>query len=98
MDRGMAKAIIQKSAPAQFTQHARNPARSVEVGGPNTIFSPAYGSPFVRDLEKGRRYGSIEDFRNFVKLAYASPWIRSEERRVGKECVSTCRSRRWQYN
>src|SRR3546814_14528468 len=21
------------------------------------------------------------------------PWIRSEERRVGKECVSTCRSR-----
>jgi trimethylamine--corrinoid protein Co-methyltransferase len=75
MDRGMAKAIIHRSAPAQFTQHARNPARSVEVGGPNTIFSPAYGSPFVRDLEKGRRYGSIEDFRNFVKLAYASPWI-----------------------
>src|SRR3546814_12916636 len=23
---------------------------------------------------------------------------RSEERRVGKECVSTCRSRRWPYN
>src|SRR3546814_16730207 len=22
-----------------------------------------------------------------------SPWFRSEERRVGKECVSTCRSR-----
>src|SRR3546814_16490030 len=22
-----------------------------------------------------------------------APWIRSEERRVGKECVSTCRSR-----
>ncbi len=75
MERGMAKAIIQRSAPAQFTQHARNPARSVEVGGPHSIFSPAYGSPFVRDLEKGRRYGSIEDFRNFVKLAYASPWI-----------------------
>src|SRR3546814_13870725 len=24
--------------------------------------------------------------------------IRSEERRVGKECVSTCRSRGWPYN
>src|SRR3546814_14688679 len=24
--------------------------------------------------------------------------VRSEERRVGKECVSTCRSRWWQYN
>ena len=75
MDRGMAKAIVQKTTPARFTQHARNPARSVEIGGPNTVFSPAYGSPFVRDLEKGRRYGSIEDFRNFVKLAYVSPWI-----------------------
>lgn len=75
MDRGMARAIIRKSTPARFTQHARNPARSVEIGGPHTVFSPAYGSPFVRDLEKGRRYGSIEDFRNFVKLAYVSPWI-----------------------
>ena len=29
---------------------------------------PNYGSPFVRDLDNGRRYGTIEDFRNFVKL------------------------------
>ena len=33
------------------------------------MFAPAYGSPFVRDLDDGRRYGTIEDFRNFVKLA-----------------------------
>ena len=44
-------------------------------GGQGTIFAPAYGSPFVRDLDGGRRYGTIEDFRNFVKLAYASPWL-----------------------
>jgi trimethylamine--corrinoid protein Co-methyltransferase len=31
---------------------------------------PAYGSPFVRNLDEGRRYARIEDFRNFVKLAY----------------------------
>jgi len=30
----------------------------------------AYGSPFVRNLDEGRRYARIEDFRNFVKLAY----------------------------
>jgi len=30
----------------------------------------AYGSPFVRNLDEGRRYAKIEDFRNFVKLAY----------------------------
>jgi trimethylamine--corrinoid protein Co-methyltransferase len=36
---------------------------------------PAYGSPFVRDLDQGRRYANIEDFRNFVKLAYLSPGL-----------------------
>ena len=31
------------------------------------------GPPFVRDLDNGRRYATIEDFNNFVKLAYMSP-------------------------
>ena len=39
----------------------------------HTVFAPNYGSPFVRDLDHGRRYGTIEDFRNLVKLTYASP-------------------------
>lgn len=73
--RGMPRSIVQASAPREFTQHARNPARSVRIGGGNTVFAPAYGSPFVRDLDNGRRYGTIEDFRNFVKLAYASPHL-----------------------
>ncbi len=70
--RGMCRALVQASAPRQFTQHARNPARSVEIGGRNTVFAPAYGSPFAHDLDRGRRYATIEDFRNFVKLAYSS--------------------------
>src|SRR5450759_3226838 len=70
--RGMCRSIVQRSAPRQFTQHARNPARSVVIGGKNTVFAPAYGSPFVRNLDEGRRYARIEDFRNFVKLAYLS--------------------------
>jgi trimethylamine--corrinoid protein Co-methyltransferase len=70
--RGMCRALIQRSAPREFTQHARNPARSVVIGGRNTVFAPAYGSPFVRNLDEGRRYARIEDFRNFVKLAYSS--------------------------
>jgi len=73
--RGLARQLVQATAPAKFTQVARNPANSVEIGGMNTVFAPAYGSPFVRDLEGGRRYGTIEDFRNFVKLAYASPYL-----------------------
>ena len=74
-DRGMVRAIIKKTAPPRFTQHARNPARSVKLGGRDFVFAPAYGSPFVRDAAKGRRYGTLQDFENFVKLAYASPWL-----------------------
>ncbi len=70
--KGLCRSLIAK-APAIFTQHARNPARSVEIGGKATVFAPVYGPPFVRDLEGGRRYGTIEDFRNFVKLAYMAP-------------------------
>src|SRR5471032_480383 len=68
--RGMCRSLIQRTAPREFTQHARNPARSVVIGGKNTVFAPAYGPPFVRSLDEGRRYARIEDFRNFVKLAY----------------------------
>ncbi|MBL8701105.1 MAG: trimethylamine methyltransferase family protein [Alphaproteobacteria bacterium] len=72
--RGLARRLC-ATAPASFTQHARNPARNVPIGGKATVFAPVYGSPFVHDLDRGRRYGTIEDFRNFVKLAYASPYM-----------------------
>lgn len=71
--RGMCRKIIQASAPSIFEQKARNAARSVMLGGNNTVFAPVYGPPFVRDLDKGRRYATIEDFRNFVKLTYMLP-------------------------
>ena len=64
-----------KTAPGQFTQHARNPVNSVEIGRKAMVFAPSYGSPFVMDLDKGRRYGTIEDFENLVKLAQSSPWL-----------------------
>ena len=71
---GMIREIL-KTAPARFTQHARNPANTVEIGGDATVFAPSYGCPFVIDLDRGRRYGTIEDFRNFVKLGQSSPWL-----------------------
>ena len=70
---GMCRKIIQASAPPIFEQKARNPQRNVMLGGNHTVFAPVYGPPFVRDLDKGRRYARIEDFRNFVKLAYMLP-------------------------
>jgi trimethylamine---corrinoid protein Co-methyltransferase len=72
---GLAREIVRRSAPVEFLQHARNPARTVRIGGNATVFAPAYGPPFVSDLDRGRRYGTLEDFHNFVKLAYVSPWL-----------------------
>ncbi len=60
-------------APSQFTQLARNPTRSVTIGGNHQVFAPIYGAPFVRDLEKGRRYGDLEAFENLVRLTYMHP-------------------------
>ena len=70
---GLCRELIQSSAPSEYTQHARNPKNNVVIGGRNTVLVPAYGPPFVRDLDKGRRYATLEDFQNFVKLAYMSP-------------------------
>lgn len=60
-------------APREFTQLARNRDRSVTIGGQNQVFAPIYGAPFVRDLEKGRRYGDMDAFRDLVRLTYTHP-------------------------
>ncbi len=64
-----------KTAPRTFTQHARNPARSVEIGGNAQLFCPSFGPPFVHDMENGRRYATMTDFRNFTRLHYQLPAV-----------------------
>ena len=60
-------------APSRFTQHARNPERTVVIGGGNQVFAPIYGAPFVRDLKGGRRYAEFNDFEKLLKLSYMHP-------------------------
>ena len=73
-DKGHALELC-KTAPREFEMHARNPKRSTIFGGNRLIFGPAYGSPFVYDLKKGRRQGTMKDFNNLVKLAHMTPWL-----------------------
>lgn len=61
------------TAPETYSMTARNPAHSVTVGGRKSIFTPAYGAPFVIGLDGERRNASIEDFNNFAKIAYSEP-------------------------
>ena len=72
--RGLARQLC-ATAPGRIIQHARNPQRNVEIGGRSLVLAPVYGPPFVRDAAGGRRYATIADFQNFVKLGYMSKWL-----------------------
>ncbi len=72
--RGLCRSLV-STAPPIYTQHARNPANSVQIGGDATVFAPNYGSPFVHDLDNGRRYATLQDFENIVKLTYLHPYL-----------------------
>ena len=61
------------TAPSSFRMESRQPEHSIILGGDHIVLMPGYGSPFVTDLDKGRRYATLEDFQNFVKLTYQSP-------------------------
>ena len=63
------------TAPEQFKLHSRVPRHTITLGGDNVVLMPGYGSPFVTDLDKGRRYATLEDFQNFVKLSYSTPYL-----------------------
>lgn len=57
-------------APSEFTLHARNPEKSVVIGGENTVHAPGYGSPYVMDYSQNtRRNATYEDYIAFTKLS-----------------------------
>jgi trimethylamine--corrinoid protein Co-methyltransferase len=70
--RGLLMELVANN-PKSFTLHARNPARSTQIGGDLVAFAPTYGSPFVYDFDHQRRYGTLADLNQFHKLAYMAP-------------------------
>jgi trimethylamine---corrinoid protein Co-methyltransferase len=62
-----------RGVPKQFTLHARNPERSVVIGGGSTVFAPGYGAPFLVDAEVGKRSATLDDYHNLAKLSHALP-------------------------
>ena len=55
-------------APSEYVHHARNPERTVTVGGRSMVVSPSYGPPYIYDLEGKRRTATLEDLHNLQKL------------------------------
>ncbi len=74
LPRGLVETAL-RTAPRRFTLQARNPARSVEVGGESIALFPVSGPTMARDLVGGRRRGTYGDLVNFVKLAQQSPLL-----------------------
>ena len=66
-----------QSVPGRIRLHARDAAKSVELGRDATIFVPMTGAPFIRDLEDKRRWGGYEDLANFHRLAHREPGLHS---------------------
>ena len=63
-------------APREFDLQARNPERSVHIGGDHMVFASVYGCPFVRQGIE-RREATYADFENLVRLSQAFPQLDS---------------------
>src|SRR3546814_17270785 len=78
--------------------------RSPAQPGPFAIWDGEWGEYVLKNVERidgGRvrmfssnpKYSPTEIQHDETRIIGRPVWFRSEERRVGKECVSTCRSR-----
>src|SRR5438128_750936 len=61
-------------APSEFDVQARNPERTVHIGGQHMVFSAVYGCPFVRDGLQ-RRDATMADYENLIRLAHSFPQL-----------------------
>src|SRR5438874_2508357 len=70
--------ILEEVAKAlrEFDLKARNPERTVHIGGDHMVFASVYGCPFIREGEV-RREATMNDFENLVKLSQAFPELDS---------------------
>jgi trimethylamine--corrinoid protein Co-methyltransferase len=64
-----------ESAPARFEIAARNPARTVSIGGEGVVMAPGYGAAFIITRDGEQRNATLADYENFCKLVQTSRTI-----------------------
>jgi len=57
-----------KGVPRTFTITPRNPERTLEIGGDRMVFGNVSSPPNCSDLDRGRRTGTRESYRDLIKL------------------------------
>lgn len=55
-------------APESFTITPRNPEREIVIGGRHMVFVNVSSPPNAWDMERGKRSGDFETFKEFMKL------------------------------
>ncbi|MEM1315734.1 MAG: trimethylamine methyltransferase family protein [Pseudomonadota bacterium] len=55
-------------APSEFTLTPRNPERAITIGGRNLLFGNVSSPPNCMDLDRGKRPGDRESYRDLLKL------------------------------
>ena len=67
MDSHWVREMISK-APTEFEIVPRNPDKTVKIGGRNMAFVNVSSPPNVMDLDRGRRVGDFESFKDLMKF------------------------------
>lgn len=64
-----------KTVPSSFTLHARNPEKTVEINTEDTLYVGPNCPPYIQDMDNGRRYATLNDYINVIKLVNDLPNI-----------------------
>lgn len=67
-----------RTVPAAFTLAARDPAKSLRVGGNDMVYASVGGPAYVMDAERGRRDGTFAEMCDFLKLVQVLNVIHQE--------------------
>jgi trimethylamine--corrinoid protein Co-methyltransferase len=67
LDRGLVARSL-ATAPKDITLHGAGPDWHAPLGGRSLALAPTSGAPNISDLERGRRAGTLEDFRDGIRL------------------------------
>ena len=81
LDRELVRDLI-STIPSEITLHARNPEKSVALGGRKSIFVPMTGAPYLRDLDDVRRNPTLDDLAMFHKLSHMLPALHSSAHHI----------------
>lgn len=76
-DPGLIEGLL-ATVPSTFRITARNRDKDLRFGGNDMVFASVGGPAYVMDLDRGRRDGTLQDMRDFLRLCQSLNVIQQE--------------------